>query len=166
MSRVKLATLASILLLVAVSVSALVIHSAHAAATVSSFHFRFDSTGEQVVDGTGGQCVAETITITNGSVLIQGSSVQDASGDFLGTFDVAAHAIGTGNISGTQYELTGTTHDTFKLGPGRVFTEIASSRIVAPGPDNGLVFRSTNHLTITANGEVTAESGTFEITCQ
>ncbi len=164
-SRLKFGAIASVLVLLALSVSVLVVHNARAAAAVSTFQYSFDITGEQVVDGTGGQCVAETITITQGTVLIHGTSTQDASGNSLGTFDVETNAIGTGDITGTQYELTGTSHITYQIGPGHVYEEVDNGRIVGPGPDNGTAMLDRNHLTIDANGQVTAVHDSFSFGC-
>ncbi len=165
LSRLKLGAVVGIFLLVALSVSVLVVHHARADASVTTFRTTFDTTGEQVIDGTGGQCVAETITITQGTVLIHGSSVQDAGGNFHGSFDVESHAIGTGDITGTQYEITGTSSVTYNVGPGQVFEEVDNGRIVGPGPDNGVAMLNRNHLTINANGEVTVLDNSFSFGC-
>jgi len=142
-----------------------VVHYAFASASVTTFRTTFDTTGEQVIDGTGGQCIAETITITKGTEMIHGTSVQDAAGNFHGSFDVESHAIGTGDITGTQYEITGTSSVIFNVGPGQVFEEVDNSHIVGPGPDNGVTGLNRNHLTINANGEITVVDNSFSFGC-
>jgi hypothetical protein len=163
--RLKLGAIVGVFLLAALSATAFVVHNAHADASVTTFRTTFDLTGEQIGDGTGGQCVAETITISQGTTTVHGSSVLTGSGNFNATFDVESHAIGIGDVTGTQYEIMGAHTLTFNAGPGQVFEEVDNDRIVGPGPDNGTALLDRNHLTANANGEITVIHNSFSFGC-
>jgi len=165
MSRLRLGAVVGIFLLAALSLSAVVVHNAHANASVTTFQTTFDLTGEQVSDGSGGQCAPETITIMKGTVLIHGRSVLTDSGNFNASFDVELHAIGAGDVTGTQYEIIGAHSLTTNAGPGQVFEEVDNSRVVGPGPDDGAALLERDHLTINANGEITVVHGSFSFGC-
>jgi hypothetical protein len=77
-------------------------------------------------------------------------------------------ATGVGQITGDIYHGTGVTQeqDSIALTNGAFeFTFINNFRLIGPGPDNNMQTHQTIHLTINANGVVTALVGNINIDC-
>lgn len=66
-------------------------------------------------------------------------------------------ARGTGLTTGDTYHATGVTQEHVSLGPGVTDTFVNNFRIIGQGPDNNLLVHQVFHLTINANGELTAD---------
>lgn len=85
----------------------------------------------------------------------------DANGGFHGTAHFNPQGVkGVGLTSGDTYQGNGVTKTTTNIaGAGFPFTEtfVNNFRIIGPGPDNNLLVHQTIHLTINANGDVTAD---------
>ena len=69
---------------------------------------------------------------------------------------------GVGSVSGDSYQGTGVTQSTFKspLVPGAsgdTFTFVNNFRIIGQGPGNNVLVHTVTHVTINANGDVTAD---------
>src|SRR5262245_54847965 len=131
------AGLAALSLVVVISIVA--VHGSGAAANVNHFSTTIDLAGTPAFDQTGGQCISEPLTITEGTTRISGTDVVTPNGDIRGQFEVVTHAHATGDVTGTQYELTGTGTSHFVGQPGQEFTEIFNSHLIGPGPDNNVV---------------------------
>ncbi len=67
------------------------------------------------------------------------------------------HALGVGTVTGDQYELMYSTSDGFSFDtPPFEATFVYDRRIIGPGPGNNSWVHWTLHVTINANGELTA----------
>jgi len=76
---------------------------------------------------------------------------------------------GVGTVTGDKYQATGVTQDNVYIAPDDgypyVHTYINNFRIIGQGPGNNLQVHDTYHITIDANGEVTAEVVNSEVDC-
>jgi hypothetical protein len=66
---------------------------------------------------------------------------------------------GIGQITGDQYNAVGVTQETFKgslQNDQYTATFVNNFRLIGPGPGNNLQFHENAHVTINANGDVTA----------
>ena len=76
---------------------------------------------------------------------------------------------GTGETTGTKYQATGVTQESFKtsLQNGQAnFTYVNNFRIIGQGPGNNFLVHETMHLTINANGTATVFHDNFSIDCK
>ncbi|MGQ0650395.1 MAG: hypothetical protein ACT4P7_22875 [Gemmatimonadaceae bacterium] len=75
---------------------------------------------------------------------------------------------GTGLTSGDTYRATGVTQQitNFNGNPPANFTFINNFRFIGPGPDNNLAVHQTIHVTVNANGDITATVNNTSITCK
>ena len=115
-----------------------------------------------------GACYGEDITLTSGTVLIKSHGTMNQNG-FHGTFDVIRQDIhGVGAQSGAQYVETGTDtgSQTQSWDNGFTTTMTDHINIVGQGPDNNAVISDVLHLTVNANGDITAVVSDYAITCR
>ena len=71
--------------------------------------------------------------------------------------------------SGAKYQGTGVSQDIFKgsfVNGQFTATSINNFRIIGQGPGNNLLIHSTIHITVNANGEVTAEVNNSSVECK
>lgn len=76
---------------------------------------------------------------------------------------------GTGETTGTKYQATGVTQESFKssLQNGQAnFTYVNNFRIIGQGPGNNYLVHETMHLTINANGTITVFHDNFSVDCK
>jgi hypothetical protein len=76
---------------------------------------------------------------------------------------------GTGETTGTKYQATGVTQESFKssLQNGQAnFTYVNNFRIIGQGPGNNYLVHETMHMTINANGTATVFHDNFSIDCK
>jgi hypothetical protein len=74
---------------------------------------------------------------------------------------------GTGLTTGDSYQGTGVTQDHFTTGLGaEAFTFVNNFRIIGQGPGNNFLVHQTFHVTINANGEITATVDNFSAECK
>ena len=106
--------------------------------------------------------------------------------DITGTLHVVAHttvapngnisffahsqlqwAKGVGQITGDVYQANGVTHQVTADATGLPFTTTTTDNVllIGPGPGNNRRVHMTIHLTVNANGEVTADVNIIEVTC-
>jgi hypothetical protein len=90
--------------------------------------------------------------------------------DGRGGFHVKLHdspqgVIGTGLTTGARYHGTGVTQSHFNLKVGEQSTDINNFRIIGPGPGNNFLLHENFHVTINANGVVTAGHDNFSVQC-
>jgi hypothetical protein len=73
---------------------------------------------------------------------------------------------GVGQVTGTQYQVTG--GNVLELNMKAAFEEtlVNNFRVIGQGPDNNFVFHQTSHVTVNANGTVTAEHLSFQFECK
>jgi hypothetical protein len=75
-------------------------------------------------------------------------------------------ATGIGLTTGDTYHATGVTQEHVSIGPGLNDTFVNNFRIIGEGPDNNLLVHQLIHLTINANGEVTADIVSSSVECR
>jgi hypothetical protein len=77
---------------------------------------------------------------------------------------------GVGLTTGAKYRGTGVTQERFKEpvasdGSASTFSFVNNFRIIGQGPGNNLLFHDVVHVTVNANGDVTAEVELHKIDC-
>ena len=73
---------------------------------------------------------------------------------------------GTGLTTGAQYQGTGATQEQFNGKVGEVRTSVNNFRLIGHGPANKYLVHQTLHVTVNANGEVTASVDNFSLECK
>jgi hypothetical protein len=74
---------------------------------------------------------------------------------------------GTGLTTGDKYQGTGVTQDHFTVNRGaETFTFVNNFRIIGQAPGNNFLIHETFHVTINANGEITATVDNFSVECK
>lgn len=73
---------------------------------------------------------------------------------------------GTGQVTGDRYRGTGVTQITTTANSGETFTFINNFRVVGQGPGNNILVHENVHMTVNANGEVTASVANLSVECR
>src|SRR5262245_3868758 len=73
---------------------------------------------------------------------------------------------GVGVTTGDKYQGTGVTQDEFNIAVGVEETAVNNFRIIGKGPGNNSVFHSLFHITVNANGDVTAFVTNISVDCK
>jgi hypothetical protein len=74
---------------------------------------------------------------------------------------------GVGEITGDVYHATGVTQETVTSGViGSTDTFVNNFRIIGPGPGNNFLIHETFHVTVNANGTLTATVDNFSAECK
>ena len=115
----------------------------------------------------GNACLGESVALT-GNLHILVIQQRTGNGMLMASHSQPAGVSGTGVVSGASYRGTGVTRNvTFNDGtPPFDFTLVNNFRIVGSGSANNYMVHSTIHMTVNANGEVTAEVTKTETTCR
>ena len=82
------------------------------------------------------------------------------------THDQPQGISGTGLVTGDKYQATGVTQDEFNTSVGMEETFINNFRIIGQGPGNNFLVHENFHITINANGTVTASHDNFTVDCK
>jgi hypothetical protein len=113
-------------------------------------------------------CTGEPVHFT-GNIRIRGHFTADANGGLHVQGSVQPRGIlGTGLESGTRYRLVGVSRSGDYFPPGedlRQFTIVSRFHVLSEGSSDNWVENLTIHVTINANGELTAEVGRFTSRC-
>lgn len=73
---------------------------------------------------------------------------------------------GTGLVTGDKYQATGVTQEEFNTSFGVTDTFINNFRIIGQGSGNNFLVHENFHITVNANGTVTALHDNFSIDCK
>jgi hypothetical protein len=73
---------------------------------------------------------------------------------------------GVGLTTGTKYQGTGVTQFQFNAKVGFEETDVNNFRIIGQGPGNNFLVHDNFHVTVNANGEVTAFHDNFRVDCK
>lgn len=73
---------------------------------------------------------------------------------------------GTGLTTGDKYQRTGATNSEFNAKVGEQSTVVDSFRVIGQGNGNNFLLHVTLHITVNANGTVTAEVFDFSVECK
>jgi hypothetical protein len=91
----------------------------------------------------------------------------DSSGSFHTKFHAQPQGIsGTGLTTGDKYQATGVTQDRFNGKVGSAYTFVNNFKIIGQGPGNNFLIHENYHVTVNANGEVTAYVDNFRVECR
>ena len=82
------------------------------------------------------------------------------------THDQPQGVTGTGLVTGDKYQGTGVSQDEFTAAVGQEETFINNFRIIGQGPGNNFLVHENFHITINANGTVTAFHDNFTVDCK
>ncbi len=137
--------------------------SSLAKATV--FHSNVDIPVDETVFS---QCAGEFIQFT-GVTHMETHTVVDANGGFHSQFTFNDNNIsGVGQSSGTKYRRVGAIHSTFNIsGSAPLEQTITNSfNFIGQGAKNNTLLIETYHVTVNANGEVTAFVNNSKFECR
>jgi hypothetical protein len=140
--------------LLAIAATAVLATSAPAATT--SFKFPISFTATDCPDP-----VALTGTV-HGVI----TSVDNGAGGSLvsSTFNPQG-VIGLGLLSGRTYHGTGVTTETFTAAKGETHTFVNNFRLISPGAGGDVIVQDVFHVTVNANGDVTAAVDRSTVSC-
>ena len=82
------------------------------------------------------------------------------------TLDNPQGVSGTGQSTGAKYQGTGGTQSVFDAQVGSETTNINNFRIIGQGPGNNFLVHENFHVTVNANGTVTAFVDNFSVDCK
>jgi hypothetical protein len=114
-------------------------------------------------------CGGELIHVT-GTLYITSQTILDAEGNVVhsvGHLNMAG-VTGEGVNSGTQYRIVNSLSSTFNVNAGSQETQATGFQFIATGPDKSTVdvrVHANFHITLNANGELTAEVSNFRSIC-
>jgi hypothetical protein len=91
--------------------------------------------------------------------------------DGSGGFHAKTHfqpqgVVGVGLTTGDIYQGTGATQNHLNGSVGEESTFVDNFRLIGPGPGNNLLLHETVHVTVNANGVVTALVSNFSVECR
>lgn len=91
----------------------------------------------------------------------------DANGGFLTKYHNQPQGIsGIGQTTGDKYQSTGVTQGTFTGNVGSQQTYVNNFKIIGQKPGNNYLIHETVHVTVNANGTVTANVSNFSAECK
>ncbi len=91
----------------------------------------------------------------------------DSRGGFHSKYHFQPQGVsGTGLTTGAKYQATGVTQGTFNGRVGFEQTFVNNFRIIGQGPGNNFMIHENFHITVNANGEVTAFVDNFSVKCR
>jgi hypothetical protein len=85
------------------------------------------------------------------------TATEDKGGGFHINLHFTERATGVGLTTGATYQASGIATNIFNAKVGQVSTLVNTLRLIGQGPGNNLLIHEIIHLTINANGVVTAE---------
>ncbi len=113
-------------------------------------------------DGGAGELVQLT-----GFLLVLSHSTFNASGGFRVVSHFNPQGVsGVGLSTGLRYRGTGVTQESFGAGPGSTYSFVNSFQVIGQGPGNNFVVHQTVHLTVNAQGTVTAVVDEVRVECK
>ena len=153
----KLVALSSVLALSVVAVAqAEVVQNVSVPITISILIPCANGGAGEIVDFTGDMHLLASITINGNNV--SGRAHFQPQG-----------LKGIGQITGDRYNAVGMTQESFKGSlQNDQFTQtfVNNFRLIGPGPGNNLQIHENAHMTINANGDVTALIDNFSVDCK
>jgi hypothetical protein len=91
----------------------------------------------------------------------------DSQGGFHSKYHFQPQGIsGLGFTTGVKYQGTGVTQGTFNGKVGFEETDVNNFKIIGQGPGNNFLIHDNFHITVNANGTVTALLDNFSVKCQ
>ncbi len=116
-----------------------------------------------------GPCTGEDIELT-GELHLLSTLTEDGAGGYHAKYHANyAGVSGVGLTTGTKYQINGGFNTEYNIaadGFPSETTAVANYGLIAPGKGNNYKGHALFHITVNANGEVTAEIDSFEVECQ
>jgi hypothetical protein len=110
---------------------------------------------------------AGEIVVLSSNLHMLSHVTRDGSGGFHAKAHFQPQGIrGTGVNTGDKYQATGVTQAHFNGKVGFEITFANNFRIIGQGPGNNFLVRENFHVTVNANGEVTAVVDNFRVECK
>jgi hypothetical protein len=131
-----------------------VIATAQAATTSIRFPISFTATDcpdPVALSGTLHE-VFTTVVSANGNVLVN-------------VVDNPQGVTGIGLVSGRVYQGTGVTRESITIAKGSTDTFVNNFRLISRGPGSDVIVQNVFHITVNANGDVTATLDKSTVTC-
>jgi len=112
-------------------------------------------------------CAAEIAFITGDLHVIIAEEMDSNGGVHLKSHFQPQGISGVGLLTGVKYQATGVTQEHTNIHSSLAFEEtfVNNFRIIGQGPDNNLLVHITIHVTVDANGVVTADVLNSSVDC-
>ncbi len=113
-------------------------------------------------------CVPEIAIVTGELHVLISQEVDSNGGIHLKTHFQPKGVSGVGTVTGVKYQATGVTQAHTNIHSGLAFedTFVNNFRIIGQGPGNNLLVHMTLHVSVNANGDVTATVENTSVECQ
>lgn len=121
-------------------------------------NLRFPISGDPPND-----CNGETVSYSGVAHLVITTTINNNTAHLTLRFNLA-NASGTGS-SGTKYRLTDTGSQEVNIGLAGEETVVETAHLIGRGPANNATLKMRIHITVNANGEVTADNFSLEFLC-
>lgn len=108
----------------------------------------------------------ETVTLTGDLHVLMNITFDNAGGVHVKEHFQPQGISGVGDITGAKYQATGVTQDEFNAKFGYEETFVNNFRIIGQGRGNNFLVHEVFHVTINANGDVTAFFDHFSADCK
>lgn len=113
-------------------------------------------------------CVPEPAILTGELHILITSTVDNNGGLHFKSHYQPQRLSGFGLVTGDKYQGTGVTQEHVNIHPGLAFedTFINNFRMIGQGPGNNFLVHTTFHVTVNANGDVTANVLNTSVDCK
>lgn len=115
------------------------------------------------------ECNGEFVVLTSGYAHLNTNITSNPNGGSHVVVHLNFQDIeGRGDTTGATYRFVGSEHYSFNTQPGAAYTLTSTSHrgAVSQGPTPNAIFQVVSHITINANGDVTAAFSNYRIICQ
>ena len=122
----------------------------------------------QLEGWAGSECTEEEIYIT-GEAHIVYAVTEDGAGGYHVKMHENVKATGVGDVTGDKYQLNEVFNEEFNAAADSIpyeATYVVNYGLIGQGKDNNLKGHILMHVTVNANGEVTAEIENYEMDCR
>ncbi len=113
-------------------------------------------------------CANELIVVSGNLHILSHVTIDSNGGGHIQSHFQPQGVSGTGLTSGDKYQGVGVTRQSANFrGPAPVeFTFVNRFQMIGQGPGNNLLVHQTIHMTVNANGVITANVSNFSVVCK
>jgi len=156
----RLKTKLCLVAVLSLCVLSMITTSARATATVDRYAWTEEIQDAWVLNQATGEWL-----LASGTARYSLQSVTDSAGGSHWMFHGEHNLRGVGQTTGVKYQVisTVTQHFNTKYGSAYEWTFVNTSPLISQGQESNMIFTIRNHLTINANGEMTAFFSEIEI---
>jgi hypothetical protein len=137
--------------------------AAASATTTNVFDFYFSET-DFVACANGG--AGEDVFLAGNLHFLSHTTITGAGKGFINLHFQPQGLTGTGLTTGDTYHATGVTDIRIDFVTGEMVNFVNNFRLIGPGPGNNLLVHENMHITVNANGDVTASHDHFTFECK